>query len=84
MSDDVTKAREHLDHEFADVRKGFEPIRTALARLEHAGPRDDISALLEALEDAVHKARTGGVMGSGANGHKRALAALVEAEGSTR
>ena len=46
-----------------------------------AGPEDDLSGLLEALEDKVHAARTGGVLGSGANGHKRALAALRELQG---
>lgn len=81
MADDVADARKKLDEEFEDARKGFEAIRTALARVEHAGPRDDLEGLLGELEDAVHEARTGGVMGSGANGHKRALAALLALEG---
>ncbi|HBX79428.1 MAG TPA: hypothetical protein DEG43_17450 [Acidimicrobiaceae bacterium] len=80
MAEDIAQAREKVDKEFASVRKDLESIRTALAQVEHAGPRDDISGLLESLEKAVSKVRTGGVMGSGANAHRRALEELAKAE----
>ena len=41
--------------------------------MEAAGPEDDLSGLLEDLEQAVKEVRTGGAVGSGANGHRRAL-----------
>ena len=41
--------------------------------MEAAGPEDDLSGLLEDLEDAVKEVRTGGMVGAGANGHRRAL-----------
>jgi len=41
--------------------------------VEEAGPEDDLYDLLGNLEDAVKEVRTGGLVGSGATGHKRAL-----------
>ncbi len=80
MAEDIAQARDKVDKEFASIRKDLELIRTALAQVEHAGPRDDLSGLLETLEKAVAKVRTGGVMGSGANGHRRALEDLAKLE----
>lgn len=74
MSDDaLAKARKELEKEYAQVRESFGALEQAVQAVLRAGPEDDISGLLESLEDRVHKARTGGVMGSGANGHARAL-----------
>ena len=50
--------------------------------VEKAGPEDDISGLLEQLEERVHEVRTGGVVGSGAHGHRRALEKYREQKGS--
>lgn len=80
MTDEHAKAREDLDEEFAKVRDHLEEIRTALAVVEHAGPTDDLAGLLERLEEAVHQVRTGGLLGSGANGHRDALERLRRLE----
>ena len=70
---DLDDAREKVDREFGQVRGNLTKIHTALEKVEKAGPEDDIHDLLEELEDVVKEIRTGGVVGSGANGHKRAL-----------
>jgi hypothetical protein len=42
-------------------------------RVDASGPEDDVYELLKDLEDMVKEVRTGGVVGSGAKGHKKAL-----------
>lgn len=71
--DDLAKARKELEKEYAQARQALAPIEQAYQTLMDANPEDDLSEMLEDLEDAVHKARTGGLLGSGANGHRRAL-----------
>jgi hypothetical protein len=73
MATDINEARKKLDDEYGQVRRHFGKIHEALDELEKAGPEDDISHLLEKLEDTVKEVRTGGVIGSGAHGHHRAL-----------
>ncbi len=74
MADDaLEESRKRLDDEFGQVRRHLDTIHEALSRVEAAGPEDDLSGLLEDLEQAVREVRTGGVVGSGANGHRRAL-----------
>lgn len=72
-ADNIADAREELEKEYAQVRESFGTIEQAVQALLKAGAEDDISEMLETLEDRVHKARTGGVLGSGANGHAKAL-----------
>lgn len=72
MAKNVQEAREKMEKEFLQVREKLEGVRRAMEAVEKAGPEDDLHGLLEKLEDAVKDARTGGVLGSGANGHKRA------------
>jgi hypothetical protein len=81
MADNMEKLREELDKEFEQVRKHLSDVRTRMDALEKASPSDDVSKLLEELEDAVKHVRTGGVMGSGANGHARARKKFLEAQG---
>ncbi|MEW6154566.1 MAG: hypothetical protein AB1673_11350 [Actinomycetota bacterium] len=69
----VEKARKKLDDEFEQFRRRLDKVRNAFADVEKAGPEDDVSGLLEELEKAVNDARTGGLLGSGAHGHRRAL-----------
>ncbi len=71
--DDLAKARKELEKEYAQARQDLAPIERAYQSLMDATPEDNLSEMLEDLEDAVHKARTGGLIGSGANGHRRAL-----------
>lgn len=73
MADDVDAARRELDKEFASFRKDLVKIHEALSIVEGAGPMDDVSKALEDLEDVVKKVRTGGLLGSGAKGHRKAL-----------
>lgn len=72
-ADNLAEARKELDKEYGQVREALGPVEQALNTVMKAGPEDDLAQLLEQLEDHVHKARTGGLLGSGANGHRKAL-----------
>jgi hypothetical protein len=78
MADDLDEARRELDKEFADVRKDLRRIHDAVNDVEAAGPEDDVSELLERLEDVVKEVRTGGLLGGGAKGHKAAREAYLD------
>ncbi len=73
MADDLDKARKRLEDEYGQVRRHLDRIRRALDDVERAGPEEDLYELLHQLEKRVHEVRTGGVIGSGAHGHRRAL-----------
>jgi hypothetical protein len=73
MADDLAEARKRLDDEFGQVRRKLEKIHKSLDAVEAAGPEDDIHDRLHDLEKTVKEVRDGGVVGSGANGHRRAL-----------
>ena len=51
---------------------------TQLDKVEKAGPEDDLHGLLNELEKTVKEVRDGGLVGSGANGHRRALKDYLE------
>jgi hypothetical protein len=72
-SNNLEDARKELEHEYAQVREHFGEIEQAVQALMKAGPEDDLSTMLETLEERVHSTRTGGVLRSGANGHAKAL-----------
>jgi hypothetical protein len=74
----LEEARKHLDDEFGQVRRKLDKIHKALDKVEAAGPEDDLHGLLADLESTVKEVRDGGVVGSGANGHRRALKAYLE------
>ncbi|MGH9277741.1 MAG: hypothetical protein ACRD12_06490 [Acidimicrobiales bacterium] len=80
-ADDLDEARRRLEDEYGQVRRHLDKIREALDDVERAGPEDDLSDLLEKLEKRVHEVRTGGVVGSGAHGHKRALKEYQDRKG---
>jgi Skp family chaperone for outer membrane proteins len=73
VADDLDAARKKLEDEYGQVRRHLDKIRRALDDVEKAGPEDDLSELLDKLEKRVHEVRTGGVIGAGAHGHRRAL-----------
>ncbi len=73
MADNLEDARRKLDDEYGQVRRHLDNIHSRLDKVERAGPEDDLYELLEDLEEAVKEVRTGGVIGSGAKGHRRAL-----------
>ena len=68
----LEQARKQLDDEFGQVRRKLGEIHEALDKVEAAGPEDDLHDLLADLESTVKEVRDGGVVGSGANGHRRA------------
>ena len=73
MADDIEHARKRLEDEYGQVRRHLDKIRHSLDAVDRAGPEDDLYGLLDELEKRVHEVKTGGVIGSGAHGHKRAL-----------
>jgi hypothetical protein len=73
MADDLEQARKELDDEFAQFRKSLGDIHAKLSDIERLGPEDDLHGALEELEDVVKEARTGGLVGGGAKGHRKAL-----------
>ena len=80
-ADNLEEARRKLDDEFGQVRRHLDRIWDAMREIERAGPEDDLYGLLAELEDRVKEVRTGGVIGSGANGHRRALERFRELSG---
>ena len=76
--DKLGDARKKLDDEYGQVRRKIDKIRAKLDKLEAAGPEDDLHDLLADLEKTVKEVRDGGVVGSGANGHRRALKDYLE------
>jgi hypothetical protein len=71
--DSLGEARKRLDDEFGQVRRKLDKIRKKMDAVDAAGPEDNVHDLLKDLEDTVKEVRDGGVVGSGANGHRRAL-----------
>lgn len=81
MANDIEEARKELDKEFSQFRDNLGKIYEKLERVSQAGPADDISELLKDLEDTVGKVRTGGLLGSGAKGHRAAREKWLELQG---
>ncbi len=73
MAKSLEEARKKLDDEYGQVRRHLSKIHEALDAVEQAGPEDDLHDLLKKLEKTVQEVRDGGIVGSGANGHRRAL-----------
>ena len=73
MAEGLEDARRKLDDEYGQVRRHLQKVHAALDRVEAAGPEDDLYELLKDLEDVVKEVRNGGLVGSGAKGHKKAL-----------
>lgn len=73
MAEGLEEARRKLDDEYGQVRRHLDRVHAAIDRVDAAGPEDDLYELLEDLEDTVKEVRTGGLVGSGAKGHRRAL-----------
>jgi hypothetical protein len=78
---DIDDARRQVEKEFEQFRTEFGRVLEAVQRVSDAGPFDDVHGLLERLEDTVNEVRTGGVVGSGAKGHREALEQLRRIEG---
>ena len=78
MAKSLEEARKRLDDEYGQVRRHLAKIHEALDKVEKAGPEDNLHDLLDDLEKTVKEARDGGIVGSGANGHRRALKEYLE------
>lgn len=78
MAKSLEEARKRLDDEYGQLRRKFDNIHKALDKVEKAGPEEDLHDLLKDLEKTVKEVRDGGVVGSGANGHRRALKEYLE------
>ena len=73
-SPELDKARRSVEKEFEQFREEFGRVLEAVGQVSSAGPFDDVHGLLERLEDTVRDVRTGSAFGSGAKGHRSALA----------
>ena len=71
--EEIAKARERVEKEFAGLQKDLTTVRSLYHDVTTAGPFDDVYGLLEQLEKAVKKVRTGGAFGSGSKSHRKAL-----------
>ena len=74
MSAELQKAEDKVNKEYKKVAQSIADIHVAFHAVKDAGPMDDLYGMLDELEDRVKKARTGGLTGSGAKGHRKALA----------
>lgn len=73
MAKSLEEARKELDDEFETVRKGLRKIQEELDEVSKLGPEDDVFDRLGKFEDVVKEVRTGGLIGGGAKGHRKAL-----------
>jgi hypothetical protein len=83
MAESLDDAKKKLDDEYGQVRRKFDRIHTAFDRVVSAGPDDDVYDSLKELEKVVKEVRDGGVFGSGANGHRRALKEYEETKAAS-
>jgi hypothetical protein len=71
--DNVEEARLEVEKEYEQFRKEYGKVLEAVQRVSDAGPMDDVHGLLDRLQQVVQEVRSGGVVGSGAKGHREAL-----------
>jgi hypothetical protein len=81
MTNELEDARKELDQEFQQFRENLGKIYEELDKVSKAGPTDDITDMLKDLEDVVSKVRTGGLVGSGAKGHREAREKYLKLQG---
>jgi len=81
VDDSLEAARRKLDDEYGQVRRHLDRIHKAMDRVDSSGPEDDVYELLKDLEDVVKEVRSGGIVGTGARGHRRALENYRERKG---
>ncbi len=70
---DIDEARQKLEAEHAEVMESLGDVWVRVEAIKASTPTDNVHDLLRELEKAVKDARDGGVVGSGANDHRRAL-----------
>ncbi len=79
MAKSVEEAHKRLDDEYGQVRRHLDSIHDAFDQVVSANAEDDLYERLDKLEKVVKEVRDGGVVGSGANGHRSALKEYREA-----
>ena len=75
----VEEAKKRLDDEYGQFRRHLDGIHDAFDQLISANAEDDIYERAKKLEQVVQEVRDGGIVGSGLNGHRRALKEYQEA-----
>jgi hypothetical protein len=80
----VEEAKQRLDDEYGQFRRHLDSIHDAFDQLVSANAEDDIYERCKKLEKVVQEVRDGGVVGSGLNGHRRALKEYQEAVAGQR
>jgi hypothetical protein len=76
----VDEAKKRLDDEYGQFRRHLDTVHDALDQVVSANAEDDIYERVKKLEKAVKEMRDGGIIGSGVNGHRRALKEYQEAK----
>jgi len=71
--EEVADARAKLEKEYKDVMESLGDLYVAIEAVKTADLDSDLVGLLDAVANEANKARTGGMIGSGAKGHRRAL-----------
>ncbi len=78
---EVEEAHATLVAEYNEVMDNLGDVWVKVEAVRAAEPTDNLHDLLKELEDAVKSARDGGMLRSGANGHRRALKRYNELTG---
>ncbi len=81
INEEIEAARAKLEAEHAEVMESLGEVWVAVEAVRNSEPTDNVHDLLKALEDATKEARDGGIIGSGANDHRRALKKFLELTG---
>lgn len=71
--EEIEAAKNEVISEHAEVMESLGDVWVKVEAVRAAAPTDELHDLLHDLEKAVKEARDGGVIGSGANDHRRAL-----------
>ncbi len=80
MAKSLEDARKRLEDEYGQFRRHIDSIHDAFDQVVSADMEDDIEGRLKKLEKVVQEVRDGGLIGSGAQGHSRALKDYREAQ----
>ncbi len=80
-AEEIEEAKIKLISEHAEVMESLGNVWVKVEALRAAQPTDNLHDLLAELEDEVKAARDGGIVGSGANDHRRALKKYLELTG---
>ncbi|MGH1489698.1 MAG: hypothetical protein ACRBK7_09940 [Acidimicrobiales bacterium] len=80
---DLDEATKELNEAYEKVREDLGRVFVAFDELRNADATSDIHSLLDELEEVIKDVRTGGIIGSGANRHRRARENWIEAGGTS-